>query len=276
MSLKKVISWVVVAFVVFYVIKNPENSTWSAAPGRRSAARPPRSRTSSAPSSEVTPPSARRPSEVGEARTLYAGRRARKDVAKYLLPEEEVIIATRRHWASLALPAAKSLPALLLGGWLLTLDPDNQVSSTAGLLLLVAGLGYLGLHGAEWYMRHFIVSPRRMLLTSGVIVRTVTLLPRRRITDLTWQETLFGQLLGYGTFRIESAGQHQALSRVTFLPRADVLYRKISELLFPGDTGAGGDERGDEEPRPAPARRPPPGMGRHDTEPLPRREPPTV
>ena len=26
MSLKKVISWVVVAFVVFYVIKNPENS----------------------------------------------------------------------------------------------------------------------------------------------------------------------------------------------------------------------------------------------------------
>ena len=40
----------------------------------------------------------------------------------------------------------------------------------------------------------------RMLLTSGVVVRTVTLLPRRRITDLTWQETFFGQLLGYGTF----------------------------------------------------------------------------
>src|SRR3954452_22150335 len=117
-------------------------------------------------------------------------------------------------------------------------------------------------------MRHFIVSPRRMLLTSGVIVRTVTLLPRRRITDLTWQETLFGQLLGYGTFRIESAGQAQALSRVTYLPRVDVLYRKISELLFPGDSGGDGDETGDEEPprRPPPRQPPPPpGTGRRDT-----------
>jgi len=208
---------------------------------------------------------------------MYEGRRARKDVAKYLLPGEEVIVATRRHWASLVEPAVKSLPALFVGGWLLTLDHDNHFTTTLGLLLLVAGLGYLGLYVAEWYMRHFIVSPRRMLLTSGVIVRTVTLLPRRRITDLTWQETLFGQLLGYGTFRIESAGQAQALSRVTYLPRVDVLYRKISELLFPGDSGGDGDETGDEEPpRRLPPRQlpPPPGTGRRDTVPILRREPP--
>jgi membrane protein YdbS with pleckstrin-like domain len=217
----------------------------------------------------VTSPRARRPAD-DEPRTLYEGRRARKDVAKYLLPGEKVIIATRRHWASLAEPVAKSLPVLVVGGWLLLLDPRNHLTSAVGLIVLVAGLGYLGLHVAEWYMRHFIVSPRRMLLTSGVIVRTVTLLPRRRITDLTWQETFFGQLLGYGTFRIESAGQHQALSRVTFLPRADVLYRKISELLFPGDNGDGGDDLGDEEPPPPP--RPAP-VARQDTEPIPRPEP---
>jgi membrane protein YdbS with pleckstrin-like domain len=216
----------------------------------------------------VTPPRSRRPPTDGEPRTLYEGRRARKDVAKYLLPGERVVIATRRHWASLAGPVAKSLPALVVGFWLLLLDPDNHLSSGAGLILLVAGLGYLGLHVAEWYMRHFIVSPRRMLLTSGVVVRTVTLLPRRRITDLTWQETFFGQLLGYGTFRIESAGQDQALSKVTYLPRADVLYRKISELLFPGDNGDGGDDLGDEEPPPLP-----PPVARQDTEPIPRREP---
>jgi membrane protein YdbS with pleckstrin-like domain len=217
----------------------------------------------------VTPPRARPPADDGEPRTLYEGRRARKDVAKYLLPGEEAIVATRRHWASLAEPTAKSLPVLLVGGWLLLLDPKNHLTSAVGLIVLVVGIGYLGLHVAEWYMRHFIVSPRRMLLTSGVIARTVTLLPRRRITDLTWQETLFGQLLGYGTFRIESAGQHQALSRVTFLPRADVLYREISALLFPGDNGDGGDDLGDEEPEPP---RPSPA-GRQDTEPIPRREP---
>jgi membrane protein YdbS with pleckstrin-like domain len=203
-------------------------------------------------------------------RSLYDGRRAKKDVAKYLLPGEEAIIATRRHWAVLVEPAAKALPVLVLGGWLLLLAPENHVTSAAGLLVLLAGLAYLSLRVAEWWMRHFIVSPRRMLLTSGVIVRTVTLLPRRRITDLTWQETFFGQLLHYGTFRIESAGQHQALSRVTFLPHADVLYRTISELLFPGaGPGDEGDDTGDEEPRRPPPPPPGPVTPPRDTEPLP-------
>jgi membrane protein YdbS with pleckstrin-like domain len=201
--------------------------------------------------------------QPARSRSLYDGRRARKDVAKYLLPGEQAIIATRRHWAVLVEPAAKALPVLLLGGWLLLLDPADRVTSVAGLLVLLGGLAYLGLRGAEWWMRHFIVSPRRMLLTSGVLIRTVTLLPRHRITDLTWQETFFGQLLGYGTFRIESAGQHQALSRVTFLPHADRLYRTISELLFPGDTPPAADDEGDDEPRT------PPAPGRSDTQPLP-------
>ena len=206
----------------------------------------------------------------GPSRSLYDGRRAKKDVAKYLLPGEEAIIVTRRHWAVLVEPSAKALPVLVVGGWLLLLDPRNHVTSAAGLLVLLAGLLYLGLRVAEWWMRHFIVSPRRMLLTSGIFVRTVTLLPRRRITDLTWQGTFFGQLLGYGTFRIESAGQHQALARVTFLPHADDLYRKISELLFPGDAVGLGDDDGDNEPPPPP----PPPAGRHDTEPLPGSPPP--
>jgi uncharacterized membrane protein YdbT with pleckstrin-like domain len=167
----------------------------------------------------------------------------------------------------LVLPTVRSLPVLVLGGWLFLLDPRNHVTSAVGLLLLLAALVYLGLHVGEWWMRHFIVSHRRMLLTSGILVRTVTLLPRRRITDLTWQETFFGQILGYGTFRIESAGQHQALSKVTFLPHADELYRTISRLLFPSD-GGGGDDEGDDEPPPRRPSPPSPPDEPRDPEPI--------
>ena len=165
-------------------------------------------------------------------------------------------------------PTFKFLPVFLIGGWLLLLDTDNRVSSTAGLLVVLAALAYYGLRVAEWWMRHFIVSTRRVLLTSGVIARTVTLLPLRRITDLTWKETLLGQLLGYGTFRFESAGQQQALSEITYLPRADLLYRQVSGLLFQSDWGgaaASGDDEGNPEPPPPP----PPEADRRDTEPIP-------
>ncbi|UOY01275.1 PH domain-containing protein [Blastococcus sp. PRF04-17] len=197
--------------------------------------------------------------------------RASKDVQKYLLPEETAVVATRRHWAVLIEPTVKFLPVVVAGGWLLLFDPDNRVTSSAGLLVLVAALVYYGLRVGEWWMRHFIVSTRRVLLTSGVIVRTVTLLPLRRITDLTWKETLLGQLLGYGTFRFESAGQQQALSEITFLPGADVLYRRVSALLFSTDWGgaaSSGDDEGNPEPPPPQTGPPPPEDGRRDTEPI--------
>lgn len=186
-----------------------------------------------------------------------------KDAEKYLLPDEQAVVATRRHWAVLLEPSVKGLPALVAGGWLLILDPENKVTSTAGLLVVVAAMVYLGLRVGEWWMRHFIVSRRRVLLTSGVIVRTVTLLPLRRITDLTWQETLLGQVLGYGTFRFESAGQDQALRHLTFMPNAQDLYRQVSELLFGSDhVGAmATDDEGNPEPQGRPSRR-------RDTEPI--------
>ena len=200
--------------------------------------------------------------------------RARKDVEKYLLPREEPVVVTRRHWAVLIEPTAKSLLGVLIGGWLLVFDANNRFTSSAGLLVLIAVAVYFGLRFAEWWMRHFIVSRRRVLLTSGVIARTVTLLPLRRITDLTWAETLLGQLLGYGTFRFESAGQDQALRHLTYMPDAQGLYRQVSELLFSTDYGAaaaGGDDEGNDERDAAGPASPPPGGpagGRRDTEPI--------
>src|SRR3954469_19584522 len=184
----------------------------------RSATRRTPCRSSSAPSSdgEMTGPGVDR-----------LPTRARKDVEKYLLPREEPVVVTRRHWAVLIEPTAKSLLGVLVGGWLLVFDPNNRVTSSAGLLVLIAVAIYYGLRFAEWWMRHFIVSRRRVLLTSGVLVRTVTLLPLRRITDLTWQETLGGQLFGYGTFRFESAGQDQALRHLTHVPDAQTVYQDI-------------------------------------------------
>ena len=196
--------------------------------------------------------------------------RARKDVEKYLLPGEDAVVVTRRHWAVLIEPAVKSVPVFLAGGWLFLLDSGNHLTSFVGLVVVLAALLYYGLRVAEWWMRHFIVSTRRVLLTSGVLVRTVTLLPLRRITDLTWQETLFGQVLGYGTFRFESAGQDQALRHLTYLPDAGNLYHEVSALLFgkdlAGPASLGDDdgdiETGDDLP---PDQRPP----AHDTRPIP-------
>jgi membrane protein YdbS with pleckstrin-like domain len=217
-----------------------------------------------------------------------------KDAAKYLLPDEEPVIATRRHWAVLFRPAARGVPALVLGVWILQLDPTNRVSSSVGLLVVLGALLYLALHVAEWWVRHLLITRRRVLLTSGVIIRTVAVMPLRRITDLTWKETLFGQLFDYGTFRFESAGQQQGLDVIDYIPQADVLYKKLSQLMFgtdfstnrvsDEDDGTGSSDGSPDRPardggpdRPVRGGGRPSRPGARDTAPIPRvpPEPPT-
>jgi hypothetical protein len=168
----------------------------------------------------------------------------------------------------------RGVPVLALGVWVLALDPGNRFTVVLGLVIALGALGYLGLAVAEWWIRHFLVTKRRVLLTSGVVVRKVAVMPLRRITDLTYQETLVGQLLGYGGFRFESAGQDQALSQITYLPDAKKIYDDISELLFPSDGASrrgGEDEDGGHLPDRAPAPRPPAPArdGRAPTGPIP-------
>jgi membrane protein YdbS with pleckstrin-like domain len=206
-----------------------------------------------------------------------------KDAAKYLLPDEPPVVATRRHPAVLARPLLRGLPVLALGLLLLATAEDVRLIAVVGLVLVLGALTYLGLHVAEWRVRHFLVTRRRVLLTSGVLIRTVAVMPLRRITDLTWKETFWGQLLDYGTFRFESAGQAQGLDVITFVPHADALYRRLSELMFGRDTATsavGGEEDADGSTD-AEGRRngdaagrstsPPLPSGRgHDTAPIPR------
>ncbi|SDO16704.1 PH domain-containing protein [Klenkia soli] len=195
-----------------------------------------------------------------------------RDAGRYLLPGEKAVVNQRRHWAALVRPAVRGVPVLLAGVWVLAADPDNRFTVLLGLAIALGALGYLGLAAGEWWVRHFLVTKRRVLLSSGVFVRKVAVMPLRRITDLTYQETLVGQVLGYGGFRFESAGQDQALSQITYLPDAKKIYDDISGLLFPSDAGRGGgddEEGGDPTRRPEPRTPAPAAPERHSTGPIP-------
>ena len=88
---------------------------------------------------------------------------------------------------------------------------------------------------ARWNVDRFIVTDARVLLVSGLANRRVSMLPLRKLTDMSYRRTSLGWMLGYGEFVMESAGEAQALHRVRFLPHPDRLYLQLSELLFPAD-----------------------------------------
>jgi uncharacterized membrane protein YdbT with pleckstrin-like domain len=89
----------------------------------------------------------------------------------------------------------------------------------------------------EWWVERIVVTDKRFMLVTGVFTNRVAMMPITKVTDLTYERTATGRLFGYGTLIVESAGQIQALNRIEFLPKPELVYDAISELVF-GDKQA--------------------------------------
>jgi uncharacterized membrane protein YdbT with pleckstrin-like domain len=172
-------------------------------------------------------------------RLVTHGDSAPSSVNRYLLPDEQQVIMVRRHPAVLLRPVAEVFGGLILAGLL-----SKVVGGQAGTALVVVWWLWLLLlirfvwKVAEWSVDYFVVTSKRMLLTTGLITRKVAMMPLAKVTDMSFKRSLMGRMLGYGEFILESAGQDQALSNVDYIPYPETLYLEVCQMLFPSkDSG---------------------------------------
>src|SRR5882757_649229 len=159
---------------------------------------------------------------------------------RYLLPTERGVIEVRRHWAILIRPVGLAL-IIIVAAFALSYAFRfvSSIQTFAWWLAILAFL-WLAYRLADWYVERLVITNKRFLLTTGLLTRKVAIMPLTKVTDMTYERSVTGQILGYGVFIVESAGQDQALSRIAFLPHPDDLYQQVSTLLF-GSPDDGGD-----------------------------------
>ena len=154
------------------------------------------------------------------------------ELDRYLTTAEKIVFRTRLHWIRIAGPWLQFFLALLLLGVLDNkLPPDTRVRDVLVVLLLLV-LARALWRTFEWYREWFVGTDRRLMLTLGIITRKVAMIPLSKVTDMRYDRPPVGQILGYGSFILESAGQDQAFREVEYVPHPDLLYRRISEELF--------------------------------------------
>ena len=153
-------------------------------------------------------------------------------VNRYLLPHERQVITVHQHPAVLIRPVVFLLAGLALAGWLTATIRHNQDVIIAVWVLLAILLFWVIGKIVDWVMNYFVVTSQRMLLAQGILVRKVNMMPLTKVTDMSFQRSPLGQILGYGEFIVESAGQDQALSHVTYLPYPEQLYLEVCGLIF--------------------------------------------
>ncbi|MEP6853733.1 MAG: PH domain-containing protein [bacterium] len=153
------------------------------------------------------------------------------ELDRYLLPSERSVATVRRHWAVL-LPQAGALAASwLLWLWVLSKNGSAYVAYV-GMFFFLFSFLWFAWFVAEWYREEFALTDKRVLLVGGLFYKRVAVMPLAKVTDLTYERSPLGRMLGYGTFIMESAGQDQALSRIDFIRDPAMLYAQLSNELF--------------------------------------------
>ena len=150
-----------------------------------------------------------------------------------LLPGERLVTAVRSHWVSVAEPVATACLALVAAIWVdSNVTRDSQAVGTIFwwifIILLVRMLWQL----LDWHHSWFVATDKRLLMRYGVITHRVAMMPLIKVTDMSYVRSIPGQLLGYGRFVLESAGQDQALREIKWVPQPDETYRAICAEIF--------------------------------------------
>jgi hypothetical protein len=172
-----------------------------------------------------------------------SGARAPVVINKYLLPREVQVATVRQHPAVLIPPSAQALGGLIVAALLTT----TVVHGLLSLIIWIAwGLLLLRLVWKVllWAVDYFVVTTERLLLTTGFFTRRVAMMPLTKVTDMSFQRSFAGRLLGYGEFIVESAGQDQALRNIEYIPYPEQLYLLICGMLFPS-SAEDADDAGD-------------------------------
>ena len=154
-------------------------------------------------------------------------------VNRYLLPHERQVISVHQHPAVLIGPIFWVLLGLAIAGWL-----SNSVAHGNGTAILIIWLLWailllrLAWKVLEWSLTYFVITSQRLLLAQGFLIRRVDMMPLAKVTDMSFNRSARGQILGFGEFVVESAGQDQALRHIEYLPYPEQLYLEVCGLIF--------------------------------------------
>ena len=158
-----------------------------------------------------------------------------RELERYLVRDEKVIVQERRHWFHLFPQISLFVGATVLAFWLDLNAPANSLGNLMQNLFWLLwwfAAGWLVWEWLNWRRDWFVATDKRFLLFFGFIRRKVAMMPLLKVTDMTYDRSLLGRIIGFGAFRLESAGQEQAMSVIDHGPNANENYSKICDQLF--------------------------------------------
>jgi Bacterial PH domain len=155
-------------------------------------------------------------------------------ITKYMLPRERELAIVRQHPACLVATCSLTLAGFLAAVIVEAVAPRGTKDLipalwTAWCLIFLVTV----LRLARWTVDYFIVTSDRLIMTSGLISRNVSMIPFATVNDLRFRRPLGGGRMGYIEVLVQFGSREQKVQRIQYLPQPNLLCPLISDLLAP-------------------------------------------
>jgi membrane protein YdbS with pleckstrin-like domain len=154
------------------------------------------------------------------------------EIERLLQDDEEILYLARKHPSVLYRDLLVFLMSALLGAIAgFVFDPgsgNDVVDRVVGVAVAVIALR-TALRTARWGAEKVALTPRRLIVTSGLIRRRVTTVPLKRMRDVTLERSFWGRLQRYGDVICE-VGEHGVIE-IKHVGRVKAFYRDLTQAL---------------------------------------------
>jgi len=191
---------------------------------------------------------------------------------KILANDEKVVEHLHPHWITLVPATLWFIVICAAGGAGIAYAPDGKTAHKVVIIaIIVVGAALLLWLSFSpwlaWRTTHYVITSHRVLIRRGIFRRTGRDIALSRISDVSFNQSLWDRMVGAGTLTIESAGEH-GQENLTNIPRSDQQQQLINRLIEEdsGRRGYGGQPYA-QGPPPQGPQGPPPGQQYPPTQP---------
>lgn len=162
-------------------------------------------------------------------------------VTKLVDPPEKAVAVIHAHWWRLAAPLFWTV-VVLAGAVAVLIFKVPYAAYIAPSLVVLVALYFL-YHLLRWYYQLLIVTSRRVVKVSGVILRRTDEIPFIHVNDVSSSQSLLGRVFGFGEIHIDS-GSSVGEEVIPFVPKPLAVRRLLGEQGFgaPQPVSQGGDD----------------------------------
>ena len=156
---------------------------------------------------------------------------------KLLSDGETIVFEMRPHWRALLVPGLVLLGVIVgmillwdwFGGWF---DGDGFLSGISQTALVLIAIFHAAVFVVRpflyWVTTQYVFTTRRVIVRSGLISRSGIDMPLMKVNNVSFDVSVMGRLLNYGTLSISSASDEALV--IDGVPDVEFVQREVNRL----------------------------------------------